>query len=57
VAPSTVKRWFPNGDFDRETDRWATLCGEENPVTKFLREERSRGKRRKAIARRDTRET
>jgi hypothetical protein len=26
VAPSTVKRWFKVGEFEREADVWANLC-------------------------------
>lgn len=28
VVPSTVKRWFEDGEFERETDRWSDLCDE-----------------------------
>lgn len=29
VAPSTVMRWFPDGEFEREIQRWADLHDEE----------------------------
>ena len=37
VAPSTVKRWFAPGEFERETDRWSRLFdanGEPIPFDK-----------------------
>jgi hypothetical protein len=33
VAPSTVKRWFAEGELERETDRWSTSFDREG---KFL---------------------
>jgi hypothetical protein len=38
VAPSTVKRWFAPGEFERETDHWSRLCDKDGkliPLEKF----------------------
>jgi hypothetical protein len=32
VAPSTVKRWFKPGEFERETNVWASLCDSEGKL-------------------------
>ena len=40
VAPSTVKRWFQPGEFERETDCWSRLFDENGqliPINMTLR--------------------
>lgn len=33
VAPSTVKRWFEPGEFEKERDFWAALCDENGQLS------------------------
>lgn len=35
VAPSTVKRWFKPGEFERETDYWSRLCDKAGKLVPF----------------------
>ena len=37
VAPSTVKRWFEPGEFERERDRWAALFDEDGNMRTLSR--------------------
>lgn len=37
VAPSTVKRWFEPGEFERETDRWSRSFDESGKLIPLIR--------------------
>jgi predicted site-specific integrase-resolvase len=32
VAPSTVKRWFAEGEFEHETERWSRMFDENGAL-------------------------
>lgn len=43
VAPSTVKRWFEDGELERETERWSCMFDQHGNLVPFKKSVEGRG--------------